>query len=125
MVIRCSSYHSCVTNYPKSVIPHYSLGQECRQGLASYSIPWNTDWGHSVALRGWLRWSGESRMASHTACASWQGWLEGWTQLGLLTAPSKMAFPTWQFLGSKNSTMATGFPQSTCPNRIRQKLHGP
>lgn len=63
-------------------------------------------------------------MASHTACASWQGWLEGWTQLGLLTGPSKMAFPTWKFLGSENSTMATGFPQSMCPNRIRQNLHG-
>ena len=48
-------------------------------------------------------------MASHTACVPWQGWLEGWTQLALLTGTPKMVFPTWQFQSSENSTITIGF----------------
>ena len=36
-------------------------------------------------------------MVSRTECVPWQGWLEDWTQLGLLAGTSNVAFPTWHF----------------------------
>lgn len=57
-------------------------------------------------------------------CAPWQGWLEGWAQLGLLTGASNMVFPTWQSQRGHTSTMAAGFPQSTYPRELDRSCLG-